>query len=242
MGVSRGANPAIPGWVVLTRPAFGVVMTLLTWIGTGTFTWEDFDSNGDGTWDAGEASAAANALFGSFDLDACAAPPNDTPWVLQFIAGLDFTAGAVETAPPGDPVVGWPAYVILAPDLASLEAAGGHVVTDPDGSTSVVWDLTNPASGNTIRVTADPVYRVYWDLVGDPDLFTESPRGDLTWPAEGEGELTHVYEVDGPRELLGQVRWQVQWETPVASGTEEFVRDTPHAWTVRQYQAVVDGR
>ena len=175
-------------------------------------------------------------------MDPCAGPPSDNAWVLDFIASLDFAAGAVATAPPGDPVVGLPAYVTLEPDYAVLEAAGGVVVQDPDGSTSVVWSLTNPASGNTISVTADPVYRVYWDLVGDPDLFTESPRGDLTWPAEGEGELTHVYEVDGPRELLGQVRWQVRWETPVASGTEEFVRDTPHAWTVRQYQAVVDGR
>ena len=236
-----GSVPGYPGWLVLTRPTFGFVMTVLTWLDTGTFTWEDFDEDGSGSWDAGEAANAANALFGSFDLEACAAPPNDIPWVLSFIEGLSFTAGTVETAPPGNPVAGWPAYVTLEPDLDPLEASGGVVVTDPDGSRSVRWELTNPASGNVITVTADPMYRVYWDVEGQPDLHTESTRGDVTWPAEGQGELAHRYQTKGPRDILGQVRWQVEWETPVASGTEEFVRETPHQWTVEEYQGVVDG-
>ena len=119
-----GGEPGYPGWVVLTRPAFGVVMTLLTWIGTGTFTWEDFDPNGDGTWDGARPPLPPTHSSAAFDLDPCAAPPNDTPWVLHFIAALDFTAGAVETAPPGDPW--WGAGVRdLAPDYAALEAAGG---------------------------------------------------------------------------------------------------------------------
>ena len=237
-----GASLGYDGWLVLTRTTFPILMAMLSWMSGGTFTWGDFDADGDGRWDGGEASSAANALFGAFDAQVCAAPPTDEPWVLGFIETLDFTAGDVTTAPPGDPVAGWPAYVTLEPDYAPLEATGAVVVTDPDGSTSVRWDLENPNSGNTITVTADPVYRVYWDWSGDRDLYTESHRGDLTWPAEGEGELTHVYRDAGPRDVVGQVRWQVEWTTPVASGTEEFVRETPHQWDVGEYQAVVDGR
>ena len=234
-----GASLGYDGWFVLTEATFPIFVGLFGLWPAGMFSWVDFDEDGDGTWDGGEASAAANALFGG--LDACSTPPTDEPWVLDFIETLDFTAGAVATAPPGDPVAGWPAYVTLEPDYGPLEATGGVVVDDADGSTSVRWDLTNPHTGNVITVTADPIYRVYWDVEGQPDLHTESTRGDVTWPAEGEGELAHRYQTKGPRDILGQVRWQVEWETPVASGTEEFVRETPHQWTVEEYQGVVDG-
>ena len=43
-----GGDLGYAGWAVLTEATFPVLMALFTWLGTGAFTWEDFDADGDG--------------------------------------------------------------------------------------------------------------------------------------------------------------------------------------------------